>query len=297
MVAGPQTAVVAGPKDGEPCVNERGLVAVRFLWGRERRADREPCRVRVARGGPDGDPTFRPRVGQEVLVDFLDGDPDRPVLVARQFQAGPPAPAQDEPADEAPAAAGPAEMDRRAAVLNDELKIGNDQTIEVRNNRSIVVKKGGESVAVEQGDRTAVVSGADRCHVKKGDREVVVESGHDIHLVQVGRREVVVGTGDDTHRIGKGDRTVVIEGGDDALTIKQGDRRIRLDLGKSVTEAAEAIELRVGMSIIKMEPSGITIQGMAVTIEGHAQAEVKGLMTRLGADAVLAVQGGATVIG
>ena len=144
-------------------------------------------------------------------------------------------------------------MDRRATVLNDELKVGNDQTIEVRNKRSIVVKK--------------------------GDREVVVESGHD------------------AHRIGKGDRTVVIEAGDDALTIKRGDRRVRLDLGKSVTEAAEAIELRVGMSVIKMEPSGISIQGMAVTIEGHAQAEVKGLMTRLGADAVLAVQGGATVIG
>ncbi len=270
-------------------------MAVRFLWGRERRAEKEPCWIRVAKGGRDsGDMAFQPRAGQEILVDFLDGDPDRPLLAARQLQAGPPV-VPIEPAEDAIV---PADMDRRAEVLNDdELKVGNDQTIEVRNHRNIVVKEGGETTAIEKGDRTAVVSGDDRCHVKKGDREVVVESGHDIHVVQVGRREVVVGTGDDTHRIGKGDRTVVIEGGDDALTIKRGDRHIRLDLGRSVTEAAEAIELRVGPSVIKLEPSGVTIQGMAVTIEGHAQAEVKGLMTTVGADGVLTVQGGATVIG
>ena len=296
VVAGPQTAVVAGPKDGEPCVNDRGRVAVRFLWGRERRAEKEPCWIRVSKGGrDDGDMAFQPRAGREILVDFLDGDPDRPLLAARQFQAGPPTVERNEPAEDAIV---PADMDRRAEVLNDdELKVGNDQTIEVRKHRNIVVKEGGETTAIEKGDRTAVVSGDDRCHVKKGDREVVVESGHDIHVVQVGRREVVVGTGDDTHRIGKGDRTVVIEGGDDALTIKQGDRRIRLDLGRSVTEAAEAIELRVGPSVIRMEPSGISIQGMAVTIEGHAQAAVKGLMTTVGAEGVLTVQGCATVIG
>ncbi len=292
VVAGPQIARVAGPTDGEPCDNEGGLVAVRFLWGRERRVDKELCRVRVAGEGRDGDDAFRPQVGQEVLVHFLDGDPDCPqMMVGDSLRESPAA----RGASGLPAGA---DMDRRAGVLNDdELTVGNDQTIEVRKHRTVVVKEGGDTTTIEKGDRTAVVSGDDRCHVKNGDREVVVEGGHDIHVVQVGRREVVVGTGDDTHRIGKGDRTVVIEGGDDALTIKKGNQRVRLDLGRSVTEAAEAIELRVGPSVIRLEPSCVTIEGMAVTIEGHAQAEVKGLMTRVGADAVLAVQGGATVIG
>ncbi|HVS35589.1 MAG TPA: contractile injection system protein, VgrG/Pvc8 family, partial [Gemmataceae bacterium] len=66
-VPGPQTAVVAGPQDGEPCLLEDGRIAVRFLWGRERRPDKESCRIRIAKDERDGDDALRPRVGQEIL--------------------------------------------------------------------------------------------------------------------------------------------------------------------------------------------------------------------------------------
>ncbi|HEY8377358.1 MAG TPA: type VI secretion system tip protein TssI/VgrG, partial [Nannocystis sp.] len=80
---GPQTAIVAGPPGEEIHTDEHGRIKVRFHWDRlSPFDDTSSCWIRVAQrwAGPAWGAMFIPRVGMEVLVEFLDGDPDRPVV-------------------------------------------------------------------------------------------------------------------------------------------------------------------------------------------------------------------------
>lgn len=88
VMDGPQIAIVTGPDTEEIYCDEHGRVKVRFPWDREGRDDGlSSCWLRVSQnwaGGRYGSVTL-PRVGHEVLVSFLDGDPDQPVITGRTY--------------------------------------------------------------------------------------------------------------------------------------------------------------------------------------------------------------------
>jgi type VI secretion system secreted protein VgrG len=85
---GPETAIVVGPEDKEIHADELGRIRVRFPWDREGKFDDGAStwlRTSQAWAGARWGMTHQPRVGQEVIVDFLDGDPDHPVVVGSLF--------------------------------------------------------------------------------------------------------------------------------------------------------------------------------------------------------------------
>lgn len=85
---GPQTATVVGPAGEEIWTDRYGRVKVQFHWDRlGRRDERSSCWVRVSSpwAGPGMGGVSAPRIGQEVVVDFLDGDPDRPIITGRVY--------------------------------------------------------------------------------------------------------------------------------------------------------------------------------------------------------------------
>jgi type VI secretion system secreted protein VgrG len=249
-----------------------------------------------------------PRVGQEVIVAFLEGNPDQPIIVGsvynERFQ--PPwklpdnktrsglktrSSLQGKPANfnelrfedkmGQEDIVFHAEKDFHRSVENDDdLKVGHDQTIDIQNNRTETVEEGDESITI-----------------KKGDRTVTVETGNDTHDVKQGNRNVVVEMGDDSHQIQQGNRTVEIDMGNDTLTIKMGNQTTQINLGSSSTEAMQSITLKVGQSSITLDQTGVTIQGMMISVQGQIQTEVKGLMTTVSADAMLQAKGAITMIG
>ncbi|ATA52310.1 type VI secretion system tip protein VgrG [Variovorax boronicumulans] len=92
---GPQTAIVVGPKGDELHVDDHGRVKVHFHWDRyDGSNEKSTCWVRVSQpwGGKGWGGYFAPRIGQEVIVDFLNGDPDRPVIVGRVYNDDQPIP-------------------------------------------------------------------------------------------------------------------------------------------------------------------------------------------------------------
>jgi type VI secretion system secreted protein VgrG len=94
-VYGVQSAKVVGPSGAEVHTDEFGRVRVQFPWDREGNSDeRSSCWVRVNQGwgGVGYGMVTLPRIGQEVIVSFLDGDPDFPVVVGRVFNASQPVP-------------------------------------------------------------------------------------------------------------------------------------------------------------------------------------------------------------
>ena len=87
---GPQTAVVVGPKGEEIWVDKYGRVKVQFHWDRIGSLDENSsCWVRVstAWAGPNFGAVFTPRIGMEVIIDFLNGDPDYPILTGCVYNA------------------------------------------------------------------------------------------------------------------------------------------------------------------------------------------------------------------
>ncbi|MEP0841390.1 MAG: type VI secretion system tip protein VgrG, partial [Phycisphaerae bacterium] len=90
VMRGTQTARVVGPPGEEIHTDQFGRVKVQFHWDREGKMDdKSSCFIRVCHGFAGGQygMMFLPRVGQEVVVDFLEGDPDRPIIVGRVYNA------------------------------------------------------------------------------------------------------------------------------------------------------------------------------------------------------------------
>lgn len=92
---GPQTAIVVGPEGKEIYADDLGRVKVHFPWDRyDHSNEKSTCWVRVSQpwAGKGWGGYFIPRVGQEVIVDFLNGDPDRPIIVGRMYNDDQPIP-------------------------------------------------------------------------------------------------------------------------------------------------------------------------------------------------------------
>ena len=87
-VVGTQTAIVTGPKGEEIFPDKYGRVKVQFFWDREGKwDDKTTCWIRVSQGwaGPQYGMIAIPRIGHEVIVSFLEGDPDRPLVTGRVY--------------------------------------------------------------------------------------------------------------------------------------------------------------------------------------------------------------------
>ncbi len=292
IVEGVQPAIVVGPKGEEIYTDSYGRVKVQFYWDREGNKDENSsCWVRVSQvwAGKNWGTMFIPRIGQEVIVDFVEGDPDRPVITGRVYNAEqmPPGPLPDTMNSSGLRTRSTknggehdanvlawndtkgsevfymrAQKDMYGRVENnDDLIVGNDQTITIHNNRTETVEQGDESVTIKQGNRL-----------------------------------VSVDMGNDTHTIKQGNRSVEIDMGNDSLRIKMGNQDVKLDLGQSTTEAMQSITLKVGQSSIVINQMGVTIKGMMISIEGQVQTEVKAIMTQINGSAMLQMQGGITMI-
>jgi type VI secretion system secreted protein VgrG len=88
LVEGPQTAVVVGKAGEEIWTDQYGRVKVQFHWDRYGKSDENSsCWVRVSHGWAGGKwgAIYLPRIGQEVIVEFLEGDPDRPIITGRVY--------------------------------------------------------------------------------------------------------------------------------------------------------------------------------------------------------------------
>ena len=90
VVKGPQTAVVVGKAGEEIWTDKYGRVKVQFLWDRDGKKDENSsCWLRVAQvwAGKNWGAMHIPRIGQEVIVEFLEGNPDAPLITGRVYNA------------------------------------------------------------------------------------------------------------------------------------------------------------------------------------------------------------------
>lgn len=317
VIHGTQTAVVVGPSGEEIFTDKYGRVKVQFHWDREGKNDaNSSCWVRVGSiwAGKQWGAVHIPRVGQEVLVAFQEGDPDQPIIMGSVYNA-----------DQMPPYALPGNKTQSGIKSRSSLKGGTDNFNELRfedkkgseevyfhaekdfdrvveNNDTLKVGSskaddGSQTIDIYKDRTETVQTGNELVTIKQGTRTINVNTGDDTHNVKQGNRTVNVDQGNDTHNIKQGNRAVVISMGNDSLAIKMGNQTTKLDLGASNTEAMQSITLKVGQNSITIDQMGVTIKGMMVTVEGQVQTQIKGLMTQIQGSAMTQIQGGITMIG
>ena len=258
QVDGPMIALVVGPEGEEIFCDEHGRVRLHFPWDRYSSGnEHSSCWVRVSQGwaGSQYGMMAIPRIGHEVIVSFLNGDPDQPIVTGRTYHATNTTPYAlpehktktilrsethqgegfNELSFEDQAQSEKiylhAQKDFEADVLNDHtthikhdkhLTVDNDRFSKIINNQHLTVE--GESRSKVSKDQTTIVDG--NLHQKVGALHAV-EAGSEVHL-------------------------------------KSG--------AKIVVEAGAEMTLKVGGSFVKIDPAGVHIVGAAINLNSGGSA-------------------------
>ena len=262
-VRGSQTAVVVGKAGEEIWVDQYGRVKVQFVWDREGNADENSsCWVRVGQfwAGKQWGAIFTPRIGQEVIITFLEGDPDRPLITGSVYNADqmPPYALPDQQTKSTIKSMSSkggggfnefrfedlkgseqifmhGEKDLDIRIKNDRKEwIGNDRHLEVTNDKLQKIGRDSHSEIV---------------------RDEIEKIGRDHHVTVAGKSALKI-TGSHSMDV-TGD---VIEEFK-ANHSSQVTQNLYLKALQIVIEASTGITLKMGPNFITLDPSGIAISG------------------------------------
>jgi type VI secretion system secreted protein VgrG len=273
-VGGTHVGVVVGPAGEEIYPDKYGRVQVCFRFHDDFEQNlKHSCWIRMAQvfAGPNYGAVFLPRIGHEVLVDFLDGNPDNPVIVGQLYSDHnmPPWPL-------------PENKTQSGFRTRTTLKGGADDHNELR----FEDKKGEEQIWIQaQKDLDTLVKNNETHKVGKDRSTTIVENDSRI-----------VSKGNDTHAIEAGNQKITISKGNQDTLVSQGNIRTKASAGEITIEAGKKIRLKVGGSSITIDNTGITIKAPQVTVKADGKIEVDAPLTKVSASGMLTLKGGITMI-
>ncbi len=302
-----QTAQVVGKAGEEIWTDQYGRIKIQFPWDRDGKNDEtSSCWVRVVLpwSGKGFGMQFIPRIGQEVIVTFIDGDPNRPLVTGcvyngdntlpyalpdNQTQSGIKTNSSKggggfnelrfEDKKDAEEVFLQAQKDLKVNVLNDSTAtIGHDETLTVQNARTRTVKEGDETITLEKGKRTVTIqTGSDTLDVK------------DSRTVTVGADQTHNTGGNYNHKVSgnyeltvDGNLTIKVSG---TLTLQSGgDFTAKSDLslshlaGTSITQkAGTSLENKAGTTLTNDAGVSLTSKaGAEQTVDGGGMLTIKG---------------------
>lgn len=276
--AGPETAIVMMGGADDAKADPLGRVRVRFLWGRPGEAPTKTrsCWLRISypsAGASFGHVTL-PRTDEEVIVDFLDGNPDRPIVTGRVYNSQHAHPYglpqhrtrslyRSQTIGRSGSYAG-AERAPPAGKGFNELRFedrGGAEEVYLRAQRNRLAEVFLDDEARIQRDRTTRV-GRDRTTEIRRNETVTVETG---------------------------DHSVDVLRGGASITARQ---RISLAVGAhTLTITPAGITLRVGTNSVMLTQAGIVMNGMAITSRATTTQTISGALTTVTADGLLSLIG------
>ena len=259
FVRGVQTAVVTGPKGEEIYTDKYGRIKVQFHWDRKGQSnEKSSCWIRVATplAGNKWGMIHIPRIGQEVVVEFLEGDPDQPIVLGSVNNA-----------DQMPPYTLPDEKTK--STIKTYSSKGGDGFNEIR----LEDKKGSEQVFIHaernydlrvKKDRMESILGVSNLTVTKDQIEKVDGAKH------------LTVKGDQNEKV---DGTVSLKAGADLqqevgsnFALKAGTE-VHIKSGMNlVIESGTTLTLKVGGNFINIGPAGVAIQGTMVLINSGGAA-------------------------
>ena len=274
FIQGSQTAVVVGKSGEEIWVDEFGRVKVQFYWDRAGKMDENSsCWIRVAQlwAGKGWGAIFTPRIGQEVIVDFLEGDPDRPIITGRVYNADQTVPyalpgEQTKSTIKSMSSKGGGGFneirleDKKGSEQvfvfgqkDEDIRIQNDAREWIGNDRSmIVIRDQMEKIGRDKHDNIV--------------RDQSEKVGRDHHLDIEGKEAIKI--------VGSHSKTVT----GDVIEVFQANQSTQVTQAiyikgmNIVIEAMTGMSLKVGGNFITIDSTGVTILGTMVNINSGGAA-------------------------
>lgn len=322
-ILGTQTAIVVGKKDEEIWTDQYGRVKVKFHWDQlEPRDETSSCWIRVAQGwaGKAWGSMFLPRIGQEVVVTFLDGDPDRPLITGAVYNAEQTVPyalpaeqtkstiksnvSKDgggfneirfEDKKDSEEVFVQAQKDLNTIVHNNETrKVGfekkdaGNQTIDVYNDRTVTLDQGNETLQVKSGNRDVKVDKGNETHAVGGTRDVTV-TGAETHTSKDAFTHKV--TSNYTLTV-NGDLTIDVKG---KVTIKSAMEML-LQSGMDLTAKAALALKTAGLSTENKATTEAKNEALTITNKATVHLENNAVMVDNKASAMQTVDGGGMLV-
>ena len=313
VVQGAQTAIVTGKGGEEIHTDEHARVKVQFHWDRQGKNDENSsCWIRVAQvwAGKQWGALHIPRIGQEVIVEFLEGDPDKPIITGRVYN-GTNMPVYDLPANKTQSGVKSrsskdgtpenfneirmedkkgsemlfihAEKDQTIEVEHDEShSVGHDKSYTVGHDRKKSVEHD-ETVTVGN-NRTESVGNNESISITKNRTKSVGESENlsvtknqsesvgENRTLTVGKKESVTVGDDRVEEVAKNEKITI--GKDRQHTIGENDM---MKVGKKLLiDAGDEIMLVTGSASVTMKKDGtITIKGKDITLDASGKINLK----------------------
>jgi type VI secretion system secreted protein VgrG len=288
VVQGTQSAVVVGPSGEEIFTDKYGRVKVQFHWDREGKHDaNSSCWIRVGTSwaGKQWGAISIPRIGQEVLVDFLEGDPDQPIIIGNVYNA-----------DMMPPYALPANKTQSGVKSRSSLGGSPANFNEIR----FEDKKGNELLTIHAERNQSISVEADESHSVGHDRSKTVDHDETTH-VQHNRTETV----DNNETISiHGNRTEIVDK-DEAIVIGQNrtetvrtDESLTIGSNQTLTVAA-ARTMIVGAAETDTIGGALTVTvggAYVISVGGALEIKVGGTVTISTGSTVMELKGGSAKI-
>ncbi|MDH5354103.1 MAG: type VI secretion system tip protein VgrG [Gammaproteobacteria bacterium] len=278
LIQGPQSATVVGPVGEEIYIDEYGRIKVQFHWDREGRNDEtSSCFIRVMQpwAGAGWGTSFIPRIGMEVVVNFFDGDPDRPIVTGSVYNG------DNKPPFTSKTQSGIKTRSSKSGTTShfNELRFDDNKDaeqiylhaeknldIQVENNETLVVdvdrtKTIGNNESTSIGKNRDKSVGENQTESIGKNKSIDVGSNHSESIA----KDKTLNVGDDhTESIGKN------------MSINIGDN-LTESIGKKIyIEAGDQIVLKSGSASITMKSNGdITIKGKNISLQGAGKINVK----------------------
>ena len=261
MIRGPQTALVVGASGDEITTDQYGRIKVQFYWDRVGSKNQDSsCWIRVAQiwAAASWGAIFIPRVGQEVVVEFLEGNPDRPIVTGCVYNANNTVPY-----------ALPDNKTRSTVKTNSSTGGGGFNELRFED------KAGSEEVFFQaQKDYNKTVK----------NNETVTITQDTTTTVQKGNRSITVSQGNQSLTVSQGSKSVTVSQGNDSLTVSQGSHSITVSSGSSTITAGQSITLKANQSItlqvgsnsITISTSGISINGSQISASATSSMSLNG---------------------
>ncbi|NER59571.1 type VI secretion system tip protein VgrG, partial [Pseudomonas sp. MAFF212428] len=301
-IDGPQTATVVGPPGEEIYCDEWGRVKLSFPWDREsQHNDTSSCWVRVSQGwaGTTWGAMAIPRIGQEVIVSYLDGDADQPLVIGRTFRAANLPPYKLPRHKTRMTIKSQSHKGNGFNELRFEDELGQEEVfIHAQRDQNSVVKNNQTlSVGVDRAKRIGQdeYTGIGRNRDEKVDNNEHVSIGQD-RFHEVARddtlnivRNHTISTGKDrTEEVGnhRTDKTVAnhrVEIGGHLEQAIAG--HITVQAGEAIEQRTQVYEIQASNSLVlrsaggtlRIDGAGITLEGVAIHIKGPVSHGATGM--------------------
>jgi type VI secretion system secreted protein VgrG len=262
-ISGTQTAIVVGKAGEEIWTDKYGRVKVQFHWDQLGKNDENSsCWIRVDYGwaGKQWGGIFLPRIGQEVIVSYLEGDPDQPLITGAVYNS-----------EQAVPYTLPDEQTKSTVKTNSSKGGGGFNEIrfeDKKDSEELYFHAQKDQNIVVENDRAKKVLHNETNEIKR-DRSTTIQEGNDTYVVAKGNRTFQINTGNETYEVkGKRDLTAT---GNETHTNKANFSQ----------EVTGNYTLKVS-GTLTIEASGpLTIKSPATTIESTGITTIKGSLVKI----------------